>query len=236
MYPFQKPLSARAAFTLVELLVVIAVLGILAATLIPVISVGRDKAEVSQSISRLKNIHVAIQLYGNDNGGRFPTSGVGDDVDSPAGKRWSVKIADYIPEFEGWRDRGGVSYIYGTEILRCPTVPPGDGAKGIYGYNRNFATELTEEGARKLTRSSLSNPSRLPLFASPGASSGLLMGTTGPHPSARDYGYSGPTANNGPSPNHGRNCIFLFADGHVESRDVTDENAWPWNDPDIFLP
>ena len=57
-----KP-SKRAGFTLVELLTVIAVIGILAAILIPTIGAVQKTAQQTQSSSNLKQIATAYQTY-----------------------------------------------------------------------------------------------------------------------------------------------------------------------------
>lgn len=59
-------------FTLIELLTVIAIIGILAAILIPVTSAVREKAKKAQCVSNLHHIGIALIGYANDNKGRIP--------------------------------------------------------------------------------------------------------------------------------------------------------------------
>jgi prepilin-type N-terminal cleavage/methylation domain-containing protein len=54
---------SRAAFTLVELLVVIAVLAILAALLLPVLSRGKDQGAKVTDLNNLRQLLVALHLY-----------------------------------------------------------------------------------------------------------------------------------------------------------------------------
>ncbi|MEZ0324911.1 MAG: prepilin-type N-terminal cleavage/methylation domain-containing protein [Fimbriimonas sp.] len=54
------------AFTLIELLVVIAIIAILAAILFPVFAQAKAAAKTTQSISNMKQIGTAIQMYLND--------------------------------------------------------------------------------------------------------------------------------------------------------------------------
>ncbi len=60
------------AFTLVELLVVIAVIGILAALLLPSLAQGKQKALQTQCVSNLKQIGIAIHMYAGENHDTLP--------------------------------------------------------------------------------------------------------------------------------------------------------------------
>jgi len=60
------------AFTLVELLVVIAIIAILAALLLPVLTRGKQRAQRIQCIGNLKNIGTAFQIFAHDHHGSFP--------------------------------------------------------------------------------------------------------------------------------------------------------------------
>lgn len=59
-------------FTLIEMLVVIAIIGILAAIAFPVFSRAKDSAYRGADMSNLNSIGTALQLYRNDQGGYPP--------------------------------------------------------------------------------------------------------------------------------------------------------------------
>lgn len=72
MSPFIPPAQKRAAFTLVELLVVIAVTSILGAVLLPVFSQAREKARSANCLSNLKQNALGMMEYTQDNDERVP--------------------------------------------------------------------------------------------------------------------------------------------------------------------
>src|SRR3569833_2340049 len=66
--------NLEAAFTLVELLVVIGIVVLLIAILLPALSVARANSRAVACLSNLRQMAVAAQAYCNDNGGRFPVA------------------------------------------------------------------------------------------------------------------------------------------------------------------
>lgn len=67
--------SASTGFTLVELLTVIAIIGVLAAILFPVIGNMRESAKNSRCVTNLRQTGIAIQTYISDNKGFLPPVG-----------------------------------------------------------------------------------------------------------------------------------------------------------------
>ena len=71
--PSPVPRAPRVrAFTLVELLTVIAIVGVLAAIVIVSLGKVRASARSAQCSSNLRQVYTAIQLYANDDKGRLP--------------------------------------------------------------------------------------------------------------------------------------------------------------------
>lgn len=80
----------RSAFTLIELLTVIAIIGILASILIPTVASVRESARASVCISNLRQVGLAANIYALDNRDRLPDAGMGTD---PA---WARTLASYM--------------------------------------------------------------------------------------------------------------------------------------------
>ena len=68
----------RHSFTLIELLVVIAIIAVLAALLLPALVSAKEKARRASCQSGLRQLGLALTMYGGDNQDRLPT-GVRDD-------------------------------------------------------------------------------------------------------------------------------------------------------------
>ena len=63
----------RSGFTLIEIMIVVVILAILAATIIPQFSTSVNDSKVATMQSNLHTLRVQIQLYSLQHGGLFPT-------------------------------------------------------------------------------------------------------------------------------------------------------------------
>lgn len=64
----------RRAFTLLELLVVIAVIGILAALLLPAVSGANAKARRAACLNNARQLNLGLRMYAEDNGDSLPNT------------------------------------------------------------------------------------------------------------------------------------------------------------------
>ena len=93
--------ATRAGFTLVELLVVIAIIGVLASLLLPSLALAKEKAKVARVRAELYALGLALEMYGQDFGGRFPPVRVNCNSDlAPHWCQFPEEIAKmgYVPK------------------------------------------------------------------------------------------------------------------------------------------
>ncbi|EIQ00599.1 prepilin-type N-terminal cleavage/methylation domain-containing protein [Opitutaceae bacterium TAV1] len=69
--PVKHPSRKSPAFTLVELLTVIAIIGVLAAIIIPTVGKVRRTADKTRALSNLRQVAAGLLLYANDNKGEI---------------------------------------------------------------------------------------------------------------------------------------------------------------------
>lgn len=128
----------KRAFTLIELLVVIAIIAILAAILFPVFAQAKLAAKKTSDLSNVKNISLAIHLYGGDNDDTFPRQVYKSGVnlfgwDTPV--TWRETVQPYVKNGNRRYIDGGNSMTMSEGgIWDTPNGPRG--ARGHYNSNR----------------------------------------------------------------------------------------------------
>lgn len=119
----------RSAFTLVELLIVIAIVSLLAAILFPVFGRARENARRSSCQSNLKQITLGIKQYSQDYDEKFPLGPnfPEDNTDFTTG--WAATVQPYVknlqvyhcpsdkkPSSENPKDEGYIDYWYNAAL------------------------------------------------------------------------------------------------------------------------
>lgn len=138
-------------FTLIELLTVIAIIGILAAIIIPTVGKVRESARKSSALSNVRQVTLAISVYASDNRGYLPRQ-------VEAGVDWSGLLVN-----SGTLPIGGVFAAPSDTIERRTLTPPGgiqvlqprsfaiNSSKFTYsggGYKTPWPTTVTDQPAR----------------------------------------------------------------------------------------
>jgi prepilin-type N-terminal cleavage/methylation domain-containing protein/prepilin-type processing-associated H-X9-DG protein len=131
-------MNPRRAFTLVELLVVMAIIAILAALLLPVLGKAKGRAQGVTCLSQGKQMMTAILLYTGDNNEFFPPNP--DDGNTLPGYNWCAGQAgiggpqEFNPDvLEDPARSLLVSYLGGkVDVFRCPA----DRRMGVYQGTR----------------------------------------------------------------------------------------------------
>jgi len=110
-------------FSLVELLVGVAVIGLLTGIAFPAIQGGMGKAKLSQDLSNLRQIGQGILLYTGENQGNLPpTSSLGEPswigaLKPYLGEQYErIRTSALDPNREARKSAGGTSYLLNDEV------------------------------------------------------------------------------------------------------------------------
>jgi len=119
-----RPSTCSRAFTLVEILIVVVILGILAAIIIPQVSSASQEAIKSALKSDFQTVNKHIELYRVNNAGLLPTL---DPVDPfGAGGGWGVMVsAQYLRQAPNNTYTGGTVVGPANDRTTAVTRPRG---------------------------------------------------------------------------------------------------------------
>jgi len=153
----RKPEASR-AFTLIELLIVIAIIAILASLLLPALSNAKQQAKLIKCVSNQKQIGVAFQLYRDDNNTRFPlVLGLGGFWQSEYGGGDPDRKYPGAEAMPAATNRPLWAYTHSRDLFKCPAdrgsdirpyFPPckswfaTSGTSYPYNYNPYLRTKL----------------------------------------------------------------------------------------------
>lgn len=197
------PKAPGAGFTLVELLSVIAIIGVLAGILVPVGMFARSTARSARCASNLRQLGAAVMLYVQDNSGELPLA-----LQSSSQRGWDYFLGE--AGHVGARKQSGkwVSPVFGCPLRRAASDNP----------------DVTTYGMNGTLTGSTGGP-KLATLDRPGAT--LLMADGNPL-SNGNFNIAFWQSVNKPLATHGDKANLLFADGHVEARRETDIPLGRW--------
>lgn len=211
-------------FTLIEMLVVVAIIGILASLILPALSSAKSRAKTASCVSNMRQFAVALQLYSQDNQDKLLPNKDGMNVS--LGETW----------VEGWEGLPGpdctnvtylkqsliYQYVSNPEIWRCPV----NRLPNVYGVIQARARTLSlncfiggtpHAGVEMYTRySQISKPSQTITFID----EWVETINDGSFCQQWNFDPKSPASwvlRDKPGRDHGKGGNFAFADGHAET-------------------
>jgi prepilin-type N-terminal cleavage/methylation domain-containing protein/prepilin-type processing-associated H-X9-DG protein len=193
----------RAGFTLIELLTVIAIIGILAAILIPVVGSVRESARTAQATSNVRQIGSAKYIYVTENNGFMPSDMFGSSTGNP---NWMLALWRIVDSQREFPDFGAAQHgnVLRDSIFYTPHLED-TAIDGRLPRSFGWSIDLRVNSVGSFTCSTdrarldtIQNPSQTICLSDSISSSAI-------RPQTNQINYR----------NKGR-ALFLFVDGHVE--------------------
>jgi prepilin-type N-terminal cleavage/methylation domain-containing protein/prepilin-type processing-associated H-X9-DG protein len=189
-----------AGFTLVEMLVVIAIISLLAALLLPVLAQAKARAKRIQCVGNLREIGVANHVFENEHGGKLPTQTSTNDGGASELVTAAYQVSgpfyyssSFLRPLAGELGAPGL-FACPADLERWPAANFNAFANTNLSYSVGLVADANNPGAILLADRSL--PARLK----------NRFGTFGEVPCTKPF-WSGA---------HGQTGNILLADGHVD--------------------
>lgn len=198
-----KSSKRQIRFTIIEMLVVIAIIGILAALMMPLLSRAVETARITSCSNNLKQINTIAVMYADSNYGKLPNVNY---VAATSGRRvyWMNVIA-CEQGLAGWvlDNTPALSKVENT-ILRCPSYKIN---YNLYGYGMSlYIPEMDGWG-------DLGNTNKWPKLTKVKCPSKQMYLSEGNNWHLGTWQYAWSAFIDPPRHNDGNNV--LFCDGHV---------------------
>jgi prepilin-type processing-associated H-X9-DG protein/prepilin-type N-terminal cleavage/methylation domain-containing protein len=199
------------AFSLIELLVVVAIIGIIAGLLLPALGRAKQSARQVQCLNRMRQIGFAIRLYAEDNGDLFPRSQ--HSAFTHGQLPWGRAIASQLSHHPlAW-----------TNLLKTLYRCPEDRRDTPWSYGQNVYFELDPtyddyQGSPQTWRQSAAVPfpSATILHAENNTAADHIM----PH-----FWQTAVDAGEVAQSRHGQRANYSFVDGHAMARKFSETYA-----------
>jgi prepilin-type N-terminal cleavage/methylation domain-containing protein/prepilin-type processing-associated H-X9-DG protein len=216
-------MKSRRAFSLVELLIVIAVVAILAAIVLPTLGNAKLSARRITCVNNLRQLGLASQMYWDDHDGDAFRYMMG--VSNGGTIYWFGWIEAWVPGNEGQRAfdvAAGALYPYlgGRGVEVCPSLDynsrlfkaKATGAAYGYGYNLHLSAPATHP---PLKMNRVTRASDIALLADAGQINDFQEPASADNPLIEEFYYINDTE---PTVHfrHNRRANVLYCDGHID--------------------
>jgi prepilin-type N-terminal cleavage/methylation domain-containing protein/prepilin-type processing-associated H-X9-DG protein len=225
------------AFTLLELLVVLAIIAVLASLLLPALSRAKSQSLSAVCVNNLKQLEACCNLYALDNSDYFPPNNFVYDVNSDtaisSGASWCTNLAPFDTDPGGIE--GALLFPYNTSdaIYHCPAdISTIQNTNGVSLGQPRFRTYSMSQSINGVADFGTMVFDFVPSFArfgdvsQPGPSACFVFIDVHEN-EIRDTQFGIPTLAlwpdadvwwDIPANRHNQGCNFSFADGHAEHR------------------
>jgi len=219
----------RGGFSLIEMLVVIAIIAVLAAIAFPVFGRMRSSAQAATCTSNLRTLHQASMNYAADNGGLFPMAINPTDnfaITLACQGYLGLSGSGYWERLNSWV---GLSQRRAPFALWCPAAEACE-ARAPYGNMATYSMNVfvggdgpawRQNGYPTLKTWQVTTASKTSLYMdgcfAPGTGYDVRVGESGLLPAAMH-----PPALYKDKNNPARSVNVVFVDGHVEMRRIGD--------------
>ncbi|MGE5297162.1 MAG: prepilin-type N-terminal cleavage/methylation domain-containing protein [Solirubrobacterales bacterium] len=232
----------RSGFTLVELLVVIALIALLMAIFVPVIRTARERGQRAVCLSNLRQLTMAWIAYADEHDGKLPRGGGCSDLirsgDGGGNTPGWMGSAFFLPKNReallANPKKGALwPYLRDVSIYRCPAGPRGHAATYATVVSANGVwvegTYRSETGDQNVSfgervGGTVLRLTQLTDIGNPGAAQRAVFMDENTTPSIRDfyvYYLSGQWCKElAPPTHHAGGVTLTMADGHAE--------YWKW--------
>ena len=188
-------MKANRAFSLIELLVVVAIIGILASLLLPALNRAKEAARATACLNNLKQWGTATHLFAGENDDFLPKDGSPNGTSVNEG--WYIDLPRVmgLPSFQEMPWRTNATLDLGRAIWICPTNPRRSNGNNLFHYCLN--EHINGEGVgNQVKLCSLRQPAQLVWLFDNGKLAAVAQ------------------QNNVHTNLHGQGAQFTFLDGH----------------------
>ena len=187
------------AFTLIELLAVIAILGLLAGLLLPALQQAKAKVHGSACLYNLKQWGLGMQIYAADHDDSLPDEGAATPNPNSIGRGWYVALprALGLPPYPDMPWRTNALLRPGPSLFICPANPRRAANNNLFHYCLNEHVDGTGTNDHRVGLSSFTQPARLVYLFDNGKRAAVAQ------------------QNNVHTNLHQSGAQFLFLDGHT---------------------